>query len=74
MTFLFFYFIDDIFVGEEAPEGTPYVVGGFKASINQVPWHAGIYKFNGTGYGLQCGGTIINARVIISAMHCKFNS
>lgn len=58
--------------GEEAPEGTPYVVGGFQASINEVPWHVGIYKFNGTGYSLQCGGTIINARVIVSAMHCKF--
>lgn len=58
--------------GEEAPEGTPYIVGGFSASINQVPWHAGIYKFTGTRYSLQCGGTIINARVIISAMHCKF--
>lgn len=58
--------------GEEAPEGTPYVVGGFSASINEVPWHVGIYKFNGTGYSLQCGGTIINARVVISAMHCKF--
>lgn len=58
--------------GEEAPAGTPYVVGGFNASINQVPWHVGIYKFNGTGYSLQCGGTIINARVVISAMHCKY--
>lgn len=52
--------------------GTPYVVGGFHASINEVPWHVGIYKFNGGGYSLQCGGTIINARVIVSAMHCKF--
>lgn len=58
--------------GEEAPEGTPYVVGGFHASINEVPWHVGIYKFNGNGYSLQCGGTIINARVVVSAMHCKF--
>lgn len=57
--------------GEEAPTGTPYVVGGFEASINKVPWHAGIYKFNGNGFSLQCGGTIINARVVVSAMHCK---
>lgn len=59
--------------GEEAPAGTPYVVGGFRASINEVPWHVGIYKFNGTGYGLQCGGTIINARVVVSAMHCEWS-
>ncbi|XP_055325237.1 modular serine protease-like isoform X1 [Sitodiplosis mosellana] len=56
--------------GEEAPEGTPYVVGGFQASINEVPWHAGIYKFNGNAYSLQCGATIVNARVVVSAMHC----
>lgn len=58
--------------GEEAPEGTPYVVGGFQASINEVPWHAGLYKFDGTKYSLQCGATILNARVVLSAMHCMF--
>lgn len=63
----------NILLGEEAPSGTPYVVGGFQASINQVPWHAGVYKFNGSGFSLQCGATIINARVIVSAMHCMFH-
>lgn len=56
--------------GEEAPEGTPYVIGGFQANITKVPWHVGIYKLNGEAYKLQCGGTIVNARVVVSAMHC----
>lgn len=57
--------------GEEAPSGTPYVIGGFKTEIGNVPWHAGIYRDNGGGrFDLQCGATILNARVVISAMHC----
>jgi len=56
--------------GEEAPEGTPYVVGGFVTNITKVPWHVGVYKFNGKTYEIHCGATIINARVVISAMHC----
>lgn len=56
--------------GEEAPSGTPYIVGGFETNITKVPWHAGIYKRDGNTFQLQCGGTIVNARVIISAMHC----
>lgn len=60
--------------GEEAPEGTPYIVGGFHTSINEVPWHVGIYKWFANGYTFLCGGTIINARVVISAMHCKFRT
>lgn len=31
--------------GEEAPKGTPYVVGGFDAEITQVPWHVGSLIF-----------------------------
>lgn len=27
--------------GEEVAAGTPFVVGGFRASINEVPWHVG---------------------------------
>lgn len=57
--------------GEEAPIGTPYIVGGFETNITKVPWHVGIYKSNDAGgFVLQCGGTIVNARVVISAMHC----
>lgn len=52
--------------GEEVAAGTPFVIGGFRASINEVPWHVGIYKHIGTDFSLQCGGTIINERIIVS--------
>lgn len=58
--------------GEEAPEGTPYVVGGFQVIINKFPWHTAVYRFNGNEYILQCSGTILNARVVVSAMRCKY--
>lgn len=61
------------FIGEEAPDITPYVIGGYRAKINEAPWHAAIYKYSGTSYAFTCGATIINARVLLSAMHCKLN-
>lgn len=62
--------------GEEAPKGTPYVVGGRLANITQVPWHVGVYQLNNkqNGYEIACGGTIINAQVVITAMHCFWNA
>lgn len=56
--------------GEEGPEGSPYVVGGEIANITQVPWHVGIYRNINYQYEQVCGGTILNAKVVISAMHC----
>lgn len=52
--------------GEATAAGSPLVIGGFQASINEVPWHATIYKFNGFEYTLQCGGSILNERMIVS--------
>lgn len=61
--------------GEQAPKGTPFVVGGRLVNITEVPWHVGIYKLNrnNNGYDISCGGTIVNALVVISAMHCFWN-
>lgn len=53
--------------GEEAAAGTPFVIGGFQASINEFPWHVIIYKNNGREFTLQCGGSIINERIVVSA-------
>lgn len=52
--------------GEDSASGSPYVIGGFQASINEVPWHVIIYKFNGREFTLQCGGSIINERIVVS--------
>lgn len=58
--------------GEETPKGTPFIVNGEEAQITQAPWHVAIYKRNDVTNSLVivCGGTILNARVVISAMHC----
>lgn len=55
--------------GEEAPAGTPYVVGGFRTNITKVPWHVGIYK-NNKKISFHCGGSIITEKIVLSAMHC----
>lgn len=58
--------------GEEGPEGSPYIVGGLVTNLTKVPWNVGIYhKPHGESSFTQiCGGTIVNARVVISAIHC----
>lgn len=57
--------------GEEAPSGTPYIVGGYETDIDKVPWHAAIYmRDSQSRYQIHCGGTILNERTILSAMHC----
>lgn len=42
------------------------------ANITQVPWHATIYKRSTSGRTFEsiCGGTILNAKIVISAAHC----
>lgn len=63
--------------GEESPQGVPFIVGGADATIAQAPWHANIYKRDNetsvTAPRFICGGTIANARVIITAIHCLYD-
>lgn len=62
--------------GEEGPEGIPYIIGGESTNNTRVPWHVGIYrlsmKYSEPDY--TCGGTILNAKVVISAIHCFWNT
>lgn len=60
--------------GEEGPDGTPYIVGGEISNITKVPWHVGVYRSVQNQFVQQCGGTILNAKVVITAMHCFWNS
>lgn len=52
------------------------IVGGYQSTITQIPWHVNIYKRNISDQTFQpiCGGTILNAKMIISATHCFSNS
>lgn len=58
--------------GEEGSQGRPFVVGGYESNIAEVPWQAGIYmKRTADGDFVHiCGGSIISARLVVSAMHC----
>lgn len=35
-----------------------------------IPWHASIYKYNGTAFTYRCAGTIITTKFILSAFDC----
>lgn len=62
--------------GTEAAEGVSYVVGGTKTNITKVPWHAALFnnvKEKGR-FTQMCGGTILSAKVVISAAHCFWDS
>lgn len=50
-----------------------YVSFGEAVDDGQYPWHAGLY-FNNTKkeLSLQCGGTLLNERIVISAAHCLY--
>ncbi|XP_023935763.1 trypsin, alkaline A-like [Bicyclus anynana] len=55
-----------------ASAAPPRIVGGSTVDISQYPFLAGL-MFSRTGSGtfyLQCGGTIINNRNVLTAAHC----
>ncbi|KAG4075983.1 hypothetical protein HA402_003809 [Bradysia odoriphaga] len=62
--------------GLEAPEVVPYIVGGERVNITKVPWHTGIFTdiASRSTFSQICGGTIINAKLVISAAHCFWDA
>lgn len=61
--------------GELIAQGTPNIIGSTVAKITDVPWHVGIYRSMNAKDNFEqiCGGTILNAKMVISAMHCFWN-
>lgn len=59
--------------GEEGPEGISYIISGSVTNVTKAPWNVGIYHQNGRDFHQICGGTIVSARFVISAMHCFWN-
>lgn len=65
--------------GMEGPEGSVFIVGGQVMSNTKVPWHVGIYREGHPDVGKNdidyiCGGTILNPRLVVSAIHCFWDT
>ncbi|XP_036344550.1 modular serine protease-like isoform X1 [Rhagoletis pomonella] len=44
---------------------------GRMVNVTEAPWHVGIYsKFNEKDFKRTCGGSIVSARIVVSAAHC----
>lgn len=60
--------------GEEGAEGSALIVSGQTTNNTKVPWHVGIYRESSTAVSdaldYICGGTILNPRLVVSAIHC----
>ena len=60
-----------------AVNGPQPIIGGDNADINDVPWQVGLIsprRKSATVYAGQfCGGSIINARWVITAAHCLYD-
>jgi secreted trypsin-like serine protease len=49
----------------------PYVEGGERVTIEEIPFMAAILLVEGDGiHSLKCTGTIIDARYVLTAAHC----
>lgn len=52
----------------------PHIAYGFNTEFNEFPWHVAIYKWtNMSRYEYLCGGSIIDANIVITAAHCVFD-
>lgn len=59
--------------GRLTSKSVSLIVGGADAGgITQAPWQAAIYRKTKGSYKLDCGGSILTKRIVISAGHCFF--
>ncbi|CAH2987638.1 unnamed protein product [Chilo suppressalis] len=59
--------------GRVVPKGIDLIIGGRPAERGELPWHTGIYRKTTTPYMQICGGSLVSAKVVISAAHCFWN-
>ncbi|XP_065077902.1 trypsin-1-like [Ochlerotatus camptorhynchus] len=53
------------------PKSTSRIVGGFKVTIEDVPYQISLRNWGGSH---MCGGSIISSRWILTAGHCAYRS
>lgn len=60
--------------GRISAKSVPLIVGGETTDIKLVPWQVAIYKMkaNKSDYKLQCGGTILTKKIVLSSSHCFY--
>lgn len=51
-------------------EITPFIFGGEETQRGDWPWIVAIYLNKATGLSFNCGGTLISAKIVITAAHC----
>lgn len=57
--------------GIELAPTKAFVANGIDTPIDKAPWHVAIYQnFDRQNYKHICGGTIISAKIVVSAAHC----
>ncbi|KAJ9576185.1 hypothetical protein L9F63_006918 [Diploptera punctata] len=56
--------------GRTTEQPTPLITGGQGTSRGQFPWHAALYQSKDIHLKYTCGGSLIGARVILTAAHC----
>ncbi|KAI8871865.1 trypsin-like serine protease [Ramicandelaber brevisporus] len=61
-------------VSSASPSVTPRIIGGTPASTGEVPFIALINSVVSSTSALQCGGSIISDRHILTAAHCAYSS
>lgn len=75
MTFIIVYIITTV-LSAIVLANRSYIVGGFDAKRDSVPWTCSIRNKRTDrpfGAGHWCGGTLINSTTIVTATHCFMN-
>ncbi len=60
--------------GKRLVHQKPLILSGHPSSEGDWPWHAAIFHSSKQSIEYKCGGTVINADVILTAAHCVFEN
>lgn len=50
------------------------IVGGKIADAKEHPWHSALFHWSGSGWEYNCGGTLINQLLVVTAHHCTLDN